>query len=71
MPKRNAKAGHTQRKSLTWTARVMEERMENVSGCCRGLAHPRKPSGSVVVSHLPFKDLVQTLCGSQVDIRSI
>ena len=32
----------------TWIARVMEQRTENVSGCCRGLAHPRKPSGSAM-----------------------
>ena len=30
MPKRNAKLDHMQRKSPTWIARVMEERMENV-----------------------------------------
>ena len=48
MPKRNAKSDHMQRKSLTWIARVMEERTANVSGCCRGLAHPRKPSESAV-----------------------
>ena len=45
-PKRNAKSDHMQRKSLTWLAKVMEERTENVPGCCRSLAHPRKPSGS-------------------------
>ena len=44
MPKRTAKSDHMQRKSPTWIARVMEERMENVSGCCRNLAHHRKPS---------------------------
>ena len=46
MPKRNAKSDHMQRKSLTWIARAMEERTESVPGCCRGLAHPRKPIGS-------------------------
>ena len=48
MPKRNAKSDHMQRKSPTWIARVMEERMENVSGCCRSLAHHRKPSGNAM-----------------------
>ena len=48
MPKRNAKSDHMQRKSPTWIARVMEERMENVSGCCRSLAHHRKPSGKAM-----------------------
>ena len=48
MPKRNAKSDHMQRKSLTWIARVMKERTENVSGCCRALAHPRLPSGSAM-----------------------
>ena len=32
----------------TWIARVMEERMENVSGCCRSLAHHRKTSGNAM-----------------------
>ena len=32
----------------TWTARVMEERTENGPGCCRSLAHPRKPSGNAM-----------------------
>ena len=35
MPKRNAKSDHMQSKSLTGISRVMEERTENVSGCCR------------------------------------
>ena len=48
MPKRNAKSDHMQRKSPTWIVRVMEERMENVSGCCRSLAHHRKPSGNAM-----------------------
>ena len=48
MPKRNAKSDHMQRKSPTWIARVTEERMENVSGCCRSLAHHRKPSGNAM-----------------------
>ena len=48
MPKRNAKSDHVQTKNQTWTARVMVERTENVSGCCRGLAHPREPSGSAM-----------------------
>ena len=48
MPKRNAKSDHMQRKSPTWIARVVEERMENVSGCCRSLAHHRKSSGNAM-----------------------
>ena len=48
MPKRSANSDHMQRKSLTWIARVMEERTENVSGGCRGLAHTRKLSGGVM-----------------------
>ena len=44
MPKRNAKSDHVPRKNQTRSARVMGERTENVSGCCRGFAHSRKPS---------------------------
>ena len=57
MPKRNAKSDHMQRKSPTWIARVMEERMENVSGCCRSLGTPSKADWERhVVSHMPFRD---------------
>ena len=48
MPKRNEKSDHMQRKSPTWIARVIEERMVNVSGFCRSLAHHRKPSGNAM-----------------------
>ena len=37
-----------QRKSLTWIARVMEQRSQNVPFCCRSLAHHRKPSGNAM-----------------------
>ena len=61
--------------NLTWIARVMEERTENVSGCCRGLTHlecrVETPCG---VAHA-VQGLVQTfvwLAGVlNVDIRSI
>ena len=56
MPKRNAKSDHMRRKSPTWIARVMEERMENVSGCCRSLAPSKAEWERHVVSHMPFRD---------------
>ena len=57
MPWKNAKSDHMQSKSLTWIARVMEERTENVSGCCRGLAHPSKAERERhAVSRMPFRD---------------
>ena len=48
MPKRNAKSHTMHKKSRTWIAKFMEERTENVSGCCGGLAHPRNSSGSAM-----------------------
>ena len=75
MPERNAKSDHMQRKSQTWTARVMEERTENVSGCCRGLTHPRKPSGSAMWGRTCRSgisaDIVWLAGVVNVDIRSI
>ena len=64
MPKRNAKSDHMQRKIPTWIARVMEERMENVSGCCRSLAHHRKPSGNAMWCRT-VQRLVHALCGRE------
>ena len=59
-PKRNAKSDHMQRKSLTWIARVMEERTENVSG----QIFESRVGRACGVPHA-VQRVVQTLCGWQ------
>ena len=51
------KVGQHAQEEPDMIARGMEERTENVSGCCAGLAHPRNSSGERhVVSQMPFRD---------------
>ena len=42
------KVGQHAQEEPDMIARVMEERTENVSGCCRSLEHPRNSSGSAM-----------------------